>query len=113
MVCPVSYGREVPPPLVVHLPSLRDEALHLADEHHSGGRAWCDMAILRHDHTVMNACADALHRRRLPHQVRRRSGDYRPAQDAIRVMTMRVSKCLEFPLVAIPGLGVMPAPGDD
>jgi len=117
VVRPVSYGREGPPPLVVRLPSLRDEVEHLADlladEHHSGGRAWGDMAILCHDHTVMNACADALHRRRLPHQVRRRSGDYRPAQDAIRVMTMRVSKGLEFPLVAIPGLGAMPAPGDD
>lgn len=101
----------------IRLPTLRDEVEHLADlladEHHSGGRAWGDMAILCHDHAVMDVCAAALQRRRLPHQVRRRSGDYRPAQDAIRVMTMRVSKGLEFPVVAIPGLGAIPAPGAD
>jgi hypothetical protein len=117
VVRPISYGREGPAPLVIRLPCLRDEVEHLADllaeEHDSGGRAWGDMAILCHDYTVMNACASALTRRRLPHQVRKRSGDYRPAQDAIKVMTMKVSKGLEFPIVAIPGVGSMPAPGAD
>jgi DNA helicase IV len=117
VVRPISYGREGPAPLVIRLPCLRDEVEHLADllaeEHNSGGRAWGDMAILCHDYTVMNACAGALTRRRLPHQVRKRSGDYRPAQDAIKVMTMKVSKGLEFPIVAIPGVGSMPAPGAD
>jgi len=101
VVRPISYGREGPAPLVIRLPCLRDEverlAELLAEEHDSGGRAWGDMAILCHDYTVMNACASALTRRRLPHQVRKRSGDYRPAQDAIKVMTMKVvSKGLEF-----------------
>jgi len=117
VVRPISYGREGPAPLVIRLPCLRDEverlAELLAEEHDSGGRAWGDMAILCHDYTVMNACAGALTRRRLPHQVRKRSGDYRPAQDAIKVMTMKVSKGLEFPIVAIPGVGSMPAPGAD
>jgi hypothetical protein len=117
VVRPISYGREGPAPLVIRLPCLRDEverlAELLAEEHDSGGRAWGDMAILCHDYTVMNACARALTRRRLPHQVRKRSGDYRPAQDAIKVMTMKVSKGLEFPIVAIPGVGSMPAPGAD
>jgi superfamily I DNA/RNA helicase len=117
VVRPISYGREGPAPLVIRLPCLRDEverlAELLAEEHDSGGRAWGDMAILCHDYTVMNACASALTRKRLPHQVRKRSGDYRPAQDAIKVMTMKVSKGLEFPIVAIPGVGSMPAPGAD
>jgi len=117
VVRPISYGREGPAPLVIRLPCLRDEverlAELLAEEHDSGGRAWGDMAILCHDYTVMNACASALTRRRLPHQVRKRSGDYRPSQDAIKVMTMKVSKGLEFPIVAIPGVGSMPAPGAD
>jgi hypothetical protein len=117
VVRPISYGREGPAPLVIRLPCLRDEverlAELLAEEHDSGGRAWGEMAILCHDYTVMNACASALIRRRLPHQVRKRSGDYQPAQDAIKVMTMKVSKGLEFPIVAIPGVGSMPAPGAD
>jgi superfamily I DNA/RNA helicase len=103
--------------LIIRLPCLRDEAEKLAEllaeEHRSGGRAWGDMAILCHDYTVMNACANALSRKKLPHQVRKRSGDYQPTQDTIKVMTMKVSKGLEFPIVAIPGVGSMPALGAD
>ena len=36
-----------------------------------------------------------------------------PNSDAIQVMTMKVSKGLEFPVVALPGVGHMPAPGED
>lgn len=61
----------------------------------------------------MNVCAQALSRMKLPHQVRKATGDYKPAKDAIRVMTMRVSKGMEFPVVAVPGAGLMPTPGED
>jgi len=33
--------------------------------------------------------------------------------DAIQVMTMKVRKGLEFPVMALPGVGHMPAPGED
>lgn len=42
-----------------------------------------------------------------------KSGDYQPGADAIQVMTMKVSKGLEFPVVALPGVGQMPAAGAD
>ncbi len=117
IVRPISYGREGGAPLIVRLPNLRDEADRvaelLADAHHGGGTAWGDMAVLCRDFAVTDTCAKALAHRRLPHQVRKRSGDYKPAQDAIKVMTMKVSKGLEFPVVAIPGVGAMPAPGED
>jgi len=45
--------------------------------------------------------------------VRKGSGDYNPGADAIQVMTMKVSKGLEFPVVALLGVGHMPAPGED
>ena len=32
---------------------------------------------------------------------------------AIQIMTMKVSKGLEFPVVALPGVGHMPAKGED
>lgn len=51
----------------------------------------------------MEECARALARRRLPHQVRKGSGDFRPLEDSIKVMTMHVSKGLEFPIVALIG----------
>ena len=61
----------------------------------------------------MDLRAEALHQRKLPFKVRRYSGDYNPGVDAIQIMTMKVSKGLEFPVVALPGVGYMPAAGED
>jgi Nuclease-related domain./UvrD/REP helicase. len=116
LVQPVSCGRDGPPPLVVRLPSLREEALKIADllaAAHQEGHAWGDMAILCRHKSVMFDCADVLRARGLPHQVRERAGDYAPLADSIKVMTMHVSKGLEFPVVAIPGMGRMPEPDED
>jgi superfamily I DNA/RNA helicase len=41
------------------------------------------------------------------------SGDFDPSSNKIKVMTMKVSKGLEFPVVALPGIGHIPAPGED
>ena len=38
-------------------------------------------------------------------------GDFDPASDTIKVITMKVSKGLELPVVALPGVGHMPAKG--
>ncbi|MCB2008190.1 MAG: NERD domain-containing protein [Rhodoferax sp.] len=117
LVHPESCGRDGQPPLIIRLPTLRDEAWKIAellgDAHDHDGHAWSDMAIICRDHATMDACAHALHHRKLPHQVRHRSGDYRPGRDRITVMTMHASKGLEFPVVAIPGVGQMPASGTD
>ena len=50
---------------------------------------------------------------KLPHRVRKRSGDYHPGADAIQVMTMKVIKGLELPAVALSGVGHMPVAGED
>ena len=71
------------------------------------------MAILCADWDTMNLCAHAFNQRKLPFNVRKRSGDYNPTADAIQIMTMKVSKGLEFPVVALPGVGYMPAAGED
>ena len=63
--------------------------------------------------TVMDECASALRQRGLPHQVRKQSGDFEPPADSIKVMTMHASKGLEFPVVALPGVGHMPAEGEE
>lgn len=41
------------------------------------------------------------------------SGAPTPAHDSIKVMTLHVSKGLEFPVVALVGAGRMPAEGED
>jgi len=116
LVQPVSFGREGHEPLVLRLPGLPQEAAQTSAwlaAAHEKGHAWADMAILCRDSTVMDACEKVLRRRGLPHQVRRRSGDFRPAEDSIKIMTMHASKGLEFPVVAIPGVGSLSKGGDD
>ncbi len=116
LVKPISCGREGQAPILIKLPSLREEAYAIADQlshAHKEGHAWGDMAILCADWKTMDLCADALHQRKLPFNVRKRTGEYNPAADAIQIMTMKVSKGLEFPVVALPGVGHMPAKGED
>ncbi len=113
---PISCGRDGQAPIIIKLPSLREEAFAIADQlatAHKEGHAWGDMAILCPDWKTMDLCADALHQRKLPFNVRKRSGDYNPAADNIQIMTIKVSKGLEFPVVALPGVGRMPAAGED
>ena len=80
---------------------------------HREGHAWADMAILCRHHSEMVMCADFLRKRKLPHQLRRNSSSvFAPAHDSIKVMTLHVSKGLEFPVVALVGAGRMPAEGE-
>jgi len=116
LIKPVSCGRDGEAPLIIRLPSLRAEATQIAELLHTAhqeGHAWGDMAILCADWKTMDLCADALQQRRLPFSVRKRAGDFNPAGNAIQIMTMHASKGLEFPVVALPGVGHMPAPGED
>lgn len=103
-------------PLISRQPSLRDEAFSIVEEMgnaHKDGHAWGDVAILCHDYFTMDLCARALEQRGLPFNVRKRAGDFTPRANAIQIMTMKVSKGLEFPVVALPGVGHMPAAGED
>jgi superfamily I DNA/RNA helicase len=71
------------------------------------------MAILCRRKTTMFECAQVLRARGLPHQVRVNTGDFAPLENTIKVMTIRVSKGLEFSVVAIPGVGQMPEEGNE
>ncbi|MBV8618268.1 MAG: NERD domain-containing protein [Curvibacter sp.] len=116
LVQPVSCGRDGPAPLIVRLPSPQDEPAKIAEllaAAHEEGHAWGDMAVLCRDHQAMDQCAHALARRKLPHRVRHRAGDFDPLADTIKVMTMHASKGLEFPVVAVAGAGQMPSEGEE
>lgn len=116
LVHPVSCGSEGNEPLIIKLPSLRDEAYKITEllsSAHQEGHAWGDMAIICRDWATMDICANALSQRKLPHRVRKKTGDFNPQSDTITIMTMHVSKGLEFPVVALPGVGQMPKQGED
>lgn len=61
------------------------------------------------DCTTRDLCAQVLHQRQLPVEMRRGLGDFDPTNNTLKVMTMLVSKGLEFPVVALPRVGHMPA----
>ncbi len=113
---PVSCGRDGEPPLIVRVPTLRAEANKIAEllhEAHGHGHAWGDMAIICRRHAVMEECAAALARMRLPYQLRKSAGSFDPNADTIKLLTIHASKGLEFAVVALPGIGQMPAAGDN
>lgn len=113
---PVSCGRDGEKPIVIRLPNLRAEVSEVAEllsAAHREGHAWGDMAVLCRHYSEMDACSSVLQQRRLPHQVRKGAGSFNPAADTIKVMTLHVSKGLEFPVVALVGVGNMPAKDQD
>jgi hypothetical protein len=116
LVQPVSCGRDGHAPVVIRLPSLRDEAVKIAEllsAAHQEGYAWGDMAIICRHYAEMDRCAAVLRYRQLPHEVRKGSGTFNPLADTIKILTMHVSKGLEFPVVAVSGAGHMPEEGRD
>ena len=114
LIQPISYGREGEAPLIVRLPTLRDEAVHVAERllaSHQEGHAWGDMAVICRHYTEMARCAAILRHRQLPHEVRKGTNTYHPGDNTIKLLTMHVSKGLEFPVVALSGVGQMPMEG--
>jgi hypothetical protein len=108
---PMTCGRDGQPPMVIKLATLQHEVRKVAEllaDAHAEGHAWGDMAILCRRHELMHACARELARLHVPHQVRQKSGQYEPLADTVKIMTMHASKGLEFPVVALPGIGEMP-----
>lgn len=116
VVRPVSCGREGREPLIIRLPSASDEPARIAEvlaSAHEEGHAWGDMAVLCRKQAQMEEVGRVLRARKLPHHVRKSSGDFDPLANTIKVMTMHGSKGLEFPIVCLCGVGHMPAKGED
>ena len=106
LIKPISCGRDGPEPIVIHLPTLPEQAAKIAEllqSAHADGFAWGDMAVLCRDAKTRDLCARALAQRGLPVQNRLGTGDYDPLANSIKLMTMKVSKGLEFPVVAVVG----------
>ena len=103
LVKPVSCGRDGPEPIVINLPTLPEQAAKIAEllqGAHSDGVAWGDMAVLCRNAKNRDLCANTLAKCGMPVQNRLGSGDYDPLANSVKVMTIKVSKGLEFPVVA-------------
>jgi hypothetical protein len=106
---PMSTGRRGPKPLLIKLPSLREEADYLAErlaEANRTGTAWNDIAIICRHYSTGNPLIESLKRRNIPFESQLgKNHPYNPTHNSVKLITMHSSKGLEFPMVCIPGLG--------
>jgi hypothetical protein len=104
---PISGGQRGPKPLLIKLPTLRDEAKYIIEQFkaaHREGTAWKDMAILyRHWDPVGKVVNDVFAAAGIP-ITGHKSIEFGDKQDTVKLITFHSSKGLEFPLVAIPGV---------
>lgn len=119
LLAPESAERHGPPPEIVSRPSFKQEIRYIADHFRSlkaDGAAWGDMAVVYRSRFMGEEAARALGNAGIPF---RRLGAVarRPAEpsgeDAVSIVTFHSSKGLEFPIVAIPGLGYLPHENSD
>lgn len=108
LVSPIGAGRHGPEPTVVKLPSLKHEADYIAERFltaKSEGLSWQDMAVIYHDYkTVGSQVLRVLRAKNIP-VTYYTDATFAAEEDTVKFLTMHSCKGLEFPLVALPGVG--------
>ena len=116
-VQPMSAGRHGPKPLLVKLPSLKEEAEFVANklsEAHRLGLQWNEMAVVYRRYGIGQQVVESLTRKKIPFQWQQdKKHSYSPSHDSVKLITMHSSKGLEFPLVCIPALGALSKEDED
>ena len=114
MIRPQSAGRRGPLPVLNQLANLKLEGDFIARELaaiNKEGWPWREMAVLYRARFIGEEMTKRLRAAGIPVQWLGEGNGKRgfdPSEDSVKVMTMHSSKGLEFPAVAIPGLGYMP-----
>jgi superfamily I DNA/RNA helicase len=118
LIQPQSAGRRGRAPILAQLQTLKQEMDYLAKELkalNEEGRPWKDMAVVYRQGFVGKEATERLRALGLPVEwiSEGRAAKYDPSADSVKIVTMHGSKGLEFPVVAIPGLGYMPNKDQD
>ncbi|HEX5392565.1 MAG TPA: 3'-5' exonuclease [Rhodocyclaceae bacterium] len=109
---PIGGGDHGPDPQIINFPTLREEACHIADRFkaaHNTGTPWRDMAVIYHDYAKVGKEVLATLRSRGIPVTFHKEMTFAETEDTVKVLTMHSCKGLEFPLVAIPGVGLLGA----
>ncbi len=120
LIEPQSAGRHGPVPAVKILSNYAQEARYIAHIfrrlHEERGLPWSEMCVTYHS----NWMGETLHRcfkaEGIPCQWLKDSRSkkaFKPASNLVKLMTMHSSKGLEFPTVAVSGIGYMPGKNTD
>lgn len=115
LILPQTAGRHSVAPVFVKLPSFRAELDYLADQlqtSQAGGVPWRDMAVLVYRNARIEEILKHFTSRNIPVRAGLGQGDA-VQENCVNVMTLHGSKGLEFPVVAIPGLGELPYASHD
>lgn len=118
LIAPESAQRHGPPPLLLELPSFKAEVETILQRFralHDEGYDWRDMAVVYRNHFMGEAVDEAFRKAGIPASWLNRNSYSRRNQgeDAVSIVTFHSSKGLEFPVVAIPGIGYLPRESDD
>lgn len=113
LIKPEMAGRRGPTPQIVRLGSLHAEAAHIVRQlkgKHESGTPWNQMAVLYSARFVAEELTAVLASQMIPFEWMKDRAAKRSdsMNDSVKVITLQSSKGLEFPIVAIIGLGFMP-----
>jgi superfamily I DNA/RNA helicase len=117
LVEPEMAGRHGPAPVLVRVASLKAEAECIAQQFkhlNSQGTPWSHMAVLYVTRYMAEELTRVFIQSTVPFEWMkdRPSKRFDPSADAVKVLTLHSSKGLEFPVVAILGLGSLPHRSD-
>jgi Nuclease-related domain/AAA domain/UvrD-like helicase C-terminal domain len=108
---PLDGGRQGVEPALRRCADFDDEGHKIAEwltGRHAAGYAWAQLAVLYPEHAIGARVQRACEQRGIPVDVAQEHGNrIDPARDAVRLLTMHNCKGLEFPCVAIGGLGAL------
>ena len=120
LVEPEAAGRHGPAPVVRTFNSYEEEASYIARifyrMHEEQGAPWSDMCVIYRSNWMGEKLQSKLISKGVPSQWlgdAKAKKKFSSSADTVKLMTMHSSKGLEFPIVAVSGIGSMPANGED
>jgi len=116
LVAPESAGRRGPLPELIRTDSASaqlDALIARLRDEHAHGRPWGELAVIFRNHWEGEKLHEALNRQDIPSSLADERGKQAlfVVKDSVKLVTMHSCKGLEFPFVAIPGLGALPKEG--
>jgi hypothetical protein len=114
VIAPESAGRHGMIPVISHRANLKAELEYIIEcfhHYHDEGISWKEMAVIYRVRFMGEEAVTNFQKAGIPVewlQESSQSRHFNAASDSVKVMTLHSSKGLEFPVVAIPGIGFMP-----